>query len=313
MGATGVQAVTGNRTGEPEVSIVMAVHNSAPTLAAAICSLLAQTFRNWELIVVDDASTDHFQAVMARFSDPRIRILSNPTRQGLAASLNRGVEGASAPSLARMDADDICYPARLERQLRLLQAQPSIDLLGTAIMMFRDDGTPLGIAPAPAGHEAICASGLAGSYNLYHPTWMGRTDWFRRHRYDPAFSKAQDFELLLRAAPTSRYANLPEALVGYRVDPVIRLRKRLQTRVHVLKAVARNAATARVRMALLRILGVTIGKAGLDVASSLGRGALGRRLLLRRPSASEADAWRDIWSSVQNAAARTRSQPARDQ
>ncbi len=299
MVAAPAQSVAGHPTRTPAVSIVMAVHNGAATLAAAIGSVLAQTLSDWELILVDDASTDDFEAVVAGFDDPRLRVLRNPARLGLAASLNRGVEAALAPCVARMDADDLCLPARLERQLRRLQAQPAIDLLGTAILMFTDDGTPLGVMPAPAGHEAICASGRGGAFSLYHPTWMGRTEWFRRHPYDPAFSKAQDFELLLRAAPTSRYDNLPEALLGYRADPGIRLGKRLQTRRHVLKALARNAANARSRLELLQAMGTTLVKAALDVASSLQGSALGRRLLLRPAGASELDAWRALLASVQ--------------
>lgn len=300
MKGTRALADTDGDSRVPEVSVLMAVFNGAQTLDTAIQSIVNQTFENWELILVDDASTDDLNSVVNQFRDTRIRVIRNVTNLGLAASLNRGVAAASAPYIARMDADDICYPSRLEHQLRQLKAQPSIDVLGTSILVFQVDGEPLGIALAPIEHAAICISKLNGSFSLFHPTWMGRADWFRRHPYDPAFSKAQDFELLLRAAPTSRYGNLPDVLLAYRVDLVLRLRKRLQTRIHVLKALVKNVRTLRDRLELLPVAAFTALKVGGDVVSSLRGVMVFSKLRFRALSQTELGTWFDIWSTFEN-------------
>ena len=168
-------------------------------------------------------------------------MVADGQRRGLAARLNQAIELARGRYLARMDADDIAYPERLERQLAFLEAHPEVDLLGSGMMVFADDGHPAGLYNVRTTHAEICARPLSGFY-LAHPTWMGRIDWFRKWRYDPVCRKAQDQDLLLRAWRSSRYAALPEPLVGYRQD-AFSIRKSWLGRYYFSRAILRVSAS----------------------------------------------------------------------
>jgi hypothetical protein len=119
-----------------------------------------------------------------------------------------------------MDADDVCFPERFARQLLFLESQPQIDLVGARAVVFSESDEVMGLLPFREHHDAICARPFIGFY-LAHPTWFGRSDWFRRHLYGvPEAIRAEDQELLLRAMGTSRYAALPDVLLGYRAHTV---------------------------------------------------------------------------------------------
>lgn len=204
-------------TDTPLLSVGMSVRNNAATLALAVRSLIRQTFRDWELILIDDGSVDDTAAVVRTFGDTRIRLVMEPVSRGLACRLNQAVDRARGRFFARMDGDDVCFPERFACQVDYLQSHPDIDLLGTGGVVFDSDGRALGIRPAPTHHDAISRNPWSGFY-LAHPSWMGRTEWFRRHRYDERAVKAQDYDLLLRAYRSSRFAALPEPLIGYREE-----------------------------------------------------------------------------------------------
>jgi len=167
-----------------------------------------------------------------------------------------------------MDGDDVAYPARLERQLRFLEQNPGVDLVGSAMLVFCDDGRPIGKRSAPPGHLAIAEWGL-GSYRLYHPTWLGRTSWFRAHEYQE-LPGCEDQFLLLRAEATSTFANIGEPLLGYREERVD-LQKALASRVRYvgggtsfLLAQRRPVRAllltlSQVAKAIVDVLGVTTG------------------------------------------------------
>src|SRR5690606_319822 len=109
----------------------MPVFNGGPLLRVALASIVAQTFEDWELMLIDDGSTDGAVAALPQPLDARIRVLSDGTNQGLAARLNQAIAMARGPYFARMDQDDVAHPERLERQLRYMQDNPATDLLGT--------------------------------------------------------------------------------------------------------------------------------------------------------------------------------------
>lgn len=201
----------------PAVSIALAMRNSAATIDAALRSVALQTFQDWELLVFDDGSTDGSVQCVRRFHDPRIRLFSDHAHRGLAARLNQAIDAANGRYYARMDADDIAYPERIERQFAYLESHLEIDLLGANMMVFEGDGEPVGIQPALETHEQICARPYSRFF-LPHPTWMGRVEWFRKWRYDESYRRAQDQNLLQRAYSSSRFAGLPEPLVGYREE-----------------------------------------------------------------------------------------------
>jgi len=197
----------------------MSVHNGAATVATAIRSVLWQSFADWELILFDDASLDSTAKVVGQFRDPRIRLIQAQERRGLAVRLNECVEVARGKYIARMDADDIAYPERFERQVNYLDAHQDIDLLGHGAVLFRGAGEVIGLYPISERHEEICRTPWWG-FPLAHPTWMGRRTWFLRDRYDPHLKKGQDQELLLRTWRKSRFAVLPMCLMGYRIERI---------------------------------------------------------------------------------------------
>ena len=200
----------------PSVSVLLPVRNGGAFLRPAIASVLAQTLGDFELILLDDGSTDGSPEVARSFGDPRIRVIEDGRPLGLSARLNQGVQLARADLVARMDADDLCLPRRFELQRAFLAAHPEVDLVGCRAAVFRD-GEVLGLLPYAADHDALVARPWH-TIPLAHPTWMGRRAWFQRHPYrTPEVKRAEDQELLVRAAPTSRYACLPEVLLAYRL------------------------------------------------------------------------------------------------
>jgi glycosyltransferase involved in cell wall biosynthesis len=213
----------------PQVTVVLPVYNGGATLAVALRSVLAQTFEDYELLVLDDGSTDNSLQVARSFSDCRLHVLSDGMRHGLAARLNQGAGFARGRYIARMDQDDICFPERLARQFDFLENHSEIDLLGCRAVVFLNAREIVGLVPFRRTHEEICTDPWRGLY-LVHPSWMGRTDWFRRHRYRmPEKVLAEDQELLLRAYPESRFACLDEVLLAYRTGR-FRLSKTLRGR-----------------------------------------------------------------------------------
>jgi glycosyltransferase involved in cell wall biosynthesis len=223
IAASGTDAV-----GRPLVSVIMSMRNAADTVGAAVRSVLLQTLSNWELIVIDDGSSDQSAIIVAACGDARIRLVREQASAGLATRLNQAVALSHGVYIARMDADDICFPDRLARQVARLQQDPSIDCLGCGAVVFADDARLVGVLPSGLTHEDITAQPFRG-FPFPHPTWCGRAEWFRSNPYDARLMKTQDQDLLLRVFARSRFAALADVLVGYRQDG-LDLRKMLQGR-----------------------------------------------------------------------------------
>ncbi len=238
----------------PEVSVLLPVRDGTRTLALAMLSVLEQSFRDFELLVLDDGSVDASPDIALRFGDPRVRLLRDGMKRGLAARLNQGIAAATGRYIARMDADDVCFPDRFARQVARLNSEPSLDLVACRTLVFDDSGAVIGLSPFRLSHEALCAQPWNGFY-LVHPSWMGRADWFRCYRYQtPEVVRAEDQELLLRAYPDSRFAVLDEILLGYRMGPTA-LRKLLSARRNLLAAqIGRFAQRRQWRNLLLAML-----------------------------------------------------------
>jgi glycosyltransferase involved in cell wall biosynthesis len=212
----------------PRISIGMPIFNCEKTLAIAIRSILNQTFSNWELLLIEDGSSDRSLEVARSFVDPRISVFSDRLHKGIVPRLNQAVAASRGEYFARMDGDDIAYPERLDHQIRYLEQHHEVDLLGCGMLVFKNDRCVVGIRPAPETHDKICRHPWAG-FHVGHPTWMGRTEWFRTHQYDAKAICAEDQVLLLRSYSSSRFACLPEILCGYREDHLV-LRKILRAR-----------------------------------------------------------------------------------
>ena len=201
----------------PLVTVGLPVRDAEATLPIALASIVEQSYSHWELLVVDDDSTDRSRAILEAVAacDPRVRIAEPVGEPGLPARLNQLIRMARGELFARMDADDVAYPDRLARQVAFLRRNPNVDLVGAATVVFAGDGEVRGLRAAPTTHEAICARPTAG-FKLYHPTWLGRTAWFRRYGYRSTARRCEDQDLLLRAHGTSTFANIDDPLLGYR-------------------------------------------------------------------------------------------------
>jgi glycosyltransferase involved in cell wall biosynthesis len=203
---------------EPRISVTMSVYNNAPYLAHAIESILAQTFTDFEFLIVDDGSTDESGAIIDRFAagDSRIRPI-HQANAGLIVSLNRMIDEARAPLIARMDGDDIALPERFERQVAFLAAHPRIGVLGTGCTVIEENGAPsITRFENVISNEAILDD-LKNGPPLCHPSVMMRRDVVRAvGGYHRAFRHCEDYDLWLRLSERVEMANLQERLLLYR-------------------------------------------------------------------------------------------------
>ena len=281
----------------PEISVLLPVRDGARTLALAMLSVLEQSFGDFELLVLDDGSVDASPEIALRFGDARVRLLRDGMKRGLAERLNQGIAAAAGRYIARMDADDVSFPQRFARQVARLNSDRSLDLVACRALIFDDSGTATGLSPHRLSHESLCAQPWNGFY-LVHPSWMGRTDWFRRYRYQtPELVRAQDQELLLRAYPDSRFAVLDETLLGYRMGPIA-LRKILSARHCLLAAQIKRFAQRRQWRNLTLALLATGLKLPRDLVFAT---AAGRRWRDRRGGEvppETANSWADLLTSL---------------
>ncbi|MGZ4314343.1 MAG: glycosyltransferase [Gaiellaceae bacterium] len=202
----------------PLVSFLLAAHNGARYLGAAVESALSQTVEDLELIVIDDASTDETPALLAAVGDPRLSVLRNDQQEGLAASLNRGLDAATGRYVARLDDDDVAVPKRLERQLARLRDQPEVAIVGSSVVDLDAEGVRGRTHVLPADGAALRWHALFSS-PFFHPTVLVDRELLDRHglRYDSAFLESEDYDLWTRLFAFANGANLSEPLVEKRV------------------------------------------------------------------------------------------------
>ena len=202
----------------PLVTVLLAVHDGERYLGAAVASALGQTSSDLELLVVDDASTDRTPEILADVADARLRVIRNDERLGLAGSLNRGLDEARGEYIARLDADDVALPRRLEHQLARLRSSPRVGVLGSAVLEI-DDGNRVGrLHQMPTGAGAVRWAALFSS-PFFHPSVFVDRDLLERNglRYDTSFEESEDYELWSRLLDVADGDNLPDPLVLYRV------------------------------------------------------------------------------------------------
>ena len=199
------------------LTIAMPVFNGGAHLAMAVESIVRQTFTDWELLIIDDGSTDGALDALADLHDDRVRISRDGANRGLAIRLNEAIAMAKGHFFARMDSDDVSFPERLARQVAALESDPSIYLIATRAVTIDDANQIVGLFPFSLTHTEICARPWRG-FLFPHPTWMGKLDWFQRHGYSvPAAYLSEDQELLLRTYRESKFATVDAILFAYRV------------------------------------------------------------------------------------------------
>ena len=205
-------------TRPPVASVLLPVFNGQKYLEEAIESVLNQTFTDFDLLLLDDGSTDGSRALMERYAakDGRCRVYSWPNR-GIVATLNAGIGLAMGEYIIRMDSDDICLPHRFEKQIRFLVDHPRCVVVGSRVTWIDPEGMPLRIAGNVASHEEIDAENMKGGQVLHHPSVVMRRDALAASGgYREGFRHAEDLDLFLRLAEIGQLANLPEVLLSYR-------------------------------------------------------------------------------------------------
>jgi hypothetical protein len=201
---------------EPLVSVVLPVHDGVAYLGAAIDSILRQTYQRLELIVIDDGSIDGSAALAESYTDPRVRVVRNDRNLGIVASLNRGIDLASGEFIARMDADDVAAPQRLELQVRRMTEDPGLAVLGTDITYGDAAGAVVGRPRGLPRGPALVRWRLLRGTCLYHPTVMLRRSALGHERYSAERIHAEDYDLWLRLSRHHRLDNLPQRLLLHR-------------------------------------------------------------------------------------------------
>ncbi len=201
-----------------KISVILPAYNSEKYLGIAIKSILNQSFSNFELIIIDDGSTDNTSFVIKSFIDPRIIYIKNEKNLGLSKSFNIGINRSTGEYIARMDADDISVLDRFQKQIGFLEKNPDIGIVGTAVTLIDENAKKTGSSSKASANTLIKWSSLF-STPMHHPTVMGRAEIFRNNLYDENLLNSEDYELWGRLLfdKQIKFANLKEPLLLYRV------------------------------------------------------------------------------------------------
>jgi glycosyltransferase involved in cell wall biosynthesis len=205
----------------PLVSVVMPAFNAARFIRAAVDSVLAQSYRHFELVVVDDASSDETAAILRDYQkrDDRVRVHRHPINEGVTAALNRGCAIATGEFIARMDADDLCLPERLAQQVAYLRQHPEVGAVGGWVQQVDEYGRP-GKIHRPPTDPTLVSWSLFFCSSLVHPLVMMRRDLLERVGcYRPDYPHNEDYDLWFRLSRITKLGNLPDVLLRYRIWP----------------------------------------------------------------------------------------------
>jgi glycosyltransferase involved in cell wall biosynthesis len=264
---------------QPLVSVIVPTFNRSAHLPAALDSILRQTVRDFELIVVDDGSRDDTPALLGAIADPRLRVVTHSANRGIAQARNSGLDAARGKYIAWLDSDDVSRLDRLARQVRFLERHPNIALAGGCAGKIRADGRPHGHIRVPPFDPAAIRCWLLFKSAFQQSSVMGRAEVLKGRRYDPTFLVCEDVDMFARLGATCRLANIPAVLVDRRMHDgqVSRERRGLVL-----------AAQARISAPQLAALGMEF--TGEDL---LRHAALAR--VAREPHTAEYVAWAQDW------------------
>jgi len=202
----------------PKVTVLMSVYNGEKYLREAIDSILNQTFKNFEFLVINDGSTDSTAEILQSYQDPRIKIINNEKNMGLTGSLNKGLKLAKGEYIARMDADDISLPLRLEKEVEFLDKNPELGLVGILYEVIDEAGNSFGIVKYPTTDKEIKRRLLEGNPFGHGSVMLRKECIVNVGFYRPEFKYAQDFDLLLRISEKYEVLNISEPLYKFRIS-----------------------------------------------------------------------------------------------
>ena len=250
----------------PLVTIGMPLYNGARYLRAAISSVLNDSYSNWELVLLDDSSTDDSIQIASSFLDPRIRILRNEVNQGLVAARNRILDEARGSFIAWLDQDDLNYPNRLGSQIDYLQSHPHVGICGSwsDLLTHRADGSARKLREKlPVSHADIRAQMLFSNSMKCNTVMMRRSSLTENQlRFRPEFGNALDYDLWARASEVAGIHNLPVVLGGYRIHPS------QTSRGHELEKINQGALEVQ-RQLVVRALGMEMSPSQLAIQTRL--------------------------------------------
>jgi glycosyltransferase involved in cell wall biosynthesis len=204
----------------PKVTVLMPVYNGDRYLREAIDSILSQTFTDFELLLINDGSTDGSVAIIESYNDSRIRLMHNERNLGLVATLNKGIDISKGEYIARMDSDDVSLPERLVKQVRLLDEDSSCSVVAVKVIRIDSKGEELGRwkGERAASTAAEICRRLPMVCCIAHPSVMVRTAVLKKYRYNPMQRHAEDYDLWLRLCSDGhKIEKIDEPLLKYRV------------------------------------------------------------------------------------------------
>jgi len=232
----------------PAISVVMPVYNGAAYLHASISSILAQTFEDFEFLIVNDGSTDRSAKILDDFArrDGRIKLIARPNT-GIVGALNDGLAKARGEFVARMDADDVSYPSRFAKQIEYLRQHPECVALGSRVIGIDPYGCELFRSEHKLAHDEIDRELLNGvGWAIVHPVAMMRRDAIERvGGYRKQWQWVEDLDLFLRLAEIGKLANLPDLLLSYRQHTESINRTRAEQQARLADAAVREAYNRR--------------------------------------------------------------------
>ncbi|MGV8878723.1 MAG: glycosyltransferase family 2 protein [Sphingobacteriaceae bacterium] len=195
---------------DPLVTIAIPFYNNRDTIVDAVKSVFAQDYKNWELFLVNDGSTDGSLEMVNQINDIRVQVVTDGINKGLICRLNQISRLGGGMLLARMDADDLMAPDRISKQVDFLLNHPDVDLVDTAAYSITETGKPCGIRglePLNYTPGAVIRKAM-----LIHATVMGNRKWFIDNPYDPDYTRAEDYELWCRSYDVSKFGRVTEPL-----------------------------------------------------------------------------------------------------
>lgn len=223
------------------VSIIMPVHNGEKYIHQSIDSILNQTLKTFELLIIDDNSIDKSMEIAKSFIDKRIRIIKT-SGKGISQALNKGLAIAKSPFIARMDCDDICEPDRLQKQVEFMIKTPDKDIIGSQVTVVDSDGYYVKTREVNLTDLDIRISLFLGETSISHPTMMMRTNFLNEHKlqYNSKCDLAEDYDLLCRASFLTKFENMNQSLLKYRIHNNSVSQMHFNKQRHIARRILRN-------------------------------------------------------------------------